>query len=425
MFVSYFPQPKLFFTSAAAWSLFLVLVWFFGGAQLGATLGLPPAAEGAAPIVGISVFWSPAFLWFYIYFAIAVALFYAFWSWYSPHPWQRWSILGTALILFVVYFQVQVSVAVNAWYGPFYDMIQNVLSKQATATEGQINLEILSFAGLALVGMNVAVVNAFFVSHWIFRWRMAMNGYYMEHWPRLRHIEGASQRVQEDTMRFAQIMEGLGVNFIDSIMTLIAFTPVLISLSQHITALPIIGEIKQPLVVAAIAWSIFGTVTLSLAGFKLPGLQFRNQRVEAAYRKELVYGEDHADRAQPATVSELFDNVRRNYFRLYFHYVYFNIVRYTYLQANNMFSLIVMVPSIAAGKLTLGLMNQISYAFSQVTSSFQFLVNSWSTIVELLSVYKRLRAFEATLRGEELPDIDQRYLERKNTDLQPEDQPVA
>ena len=34
-------------------------------------------------------------------------------------------------------------------------------------------------------------------------------------------------------------------------------------------------------------------------------------------------------------------------------------------------------------------------------------------IVELQSVHKRLRAFEATIHGEELPDIDQRYLERQ------------
>ena len=47
-----------------------------------------------------------------------------------------------------------------------------------------------------------------------------------------------------------------------------------------------------------------------------------------------------------------------------------------------------------------------------MTGSFQFLLTSWSTIVELQSVHKRLRAFEATLLGEPLPDIDQRYLER-------------
>ncbi len=416
MLVSFFPQPRLFFLSAAGWSLVLVLAWFFGGAELGALVGLPPEAADAAPIIGISVFWSKPFIWFYVYFAFGVAVFYAFWSWYSPHPWQGWSILGSALILFLTYFQVQVSVAVNNWYGPFWDYVQGIMSKTITTTTPEFYVQLSSFIWLALVGMNVSVLTAFFVSHYIFRWRTAMNDYYMAHWPKLRHIEGASQRVQEDTMRFSQIMESLGVNFIDSIMTLIAFMPVLVRLSQHITELPLVGAIAHPLVVAAIAWSLFGTVSLILAGFKLPGLQFRNQRVEAAYRKELVYGEDNANRADPVTVAELFANVRRNYFRLYFHYVYFNVVRYTYLQANNIFSLLILAPSIVAGRISLGLLNQIMYAFSQVSSSFQFLVNSWSTIVELLSVHKRLRAFEATISGEELPDIDQRYLARQDTD---------
>ncbi|MER9960955.1 peptide antibiotic transporter SbmA [Mesorhizobium sp. M0045] len=425
MFVSFFPQPKLFFTSAAIWSVVMVAVWFLGGYQLGALIGLPPLAADAAPIIGVSVFWSPPFLWFYIYFTLGVMLFYAFWHWYSPHPWERWSILGSSLILFTTYFQVQVSVAINAWYGPFWDLIQAILSKTVTATESDLYAQVLAFLGIALVAVTVFVITNFFVSHWVFRWRTAMNNYYMSHWPKLRHIEGASQRVQEDTMRFSQIMEDLGTSFVDSIMTLIAFMPILLAYSKHITVLPFIGHVPQPLVVAAIFWAIFGTVCIATAGIKLPGLQFRNQRVEAAYRKELVYGEDNPDRAQPPTVIELFGNVRRNYFRLYFHYVYFNVVRYLYLQTNNIFALFLMVPSIIAGTITLGLINQISSAFSQVTSSFQYLVNSWSTIVELLSVHKRLRAFEATIYGEPLPDIDQRYLEREQAGLRPEDQPVS
>ncbi len=425
MFVSFFPRPKLFFISAAVWALVAVLFWFFIGESIGAWVGMPPAAADAPPVIGVQTFWSAPFLWFYIYFAIVVALFYAFWATYSPHPWQRWSILGSALILFVTYFQVQVSVAINNWYGPFWDLIQNILSKQATSTQAEVYGKIVEFLGIALVAVTVSALTAFFVSHYVFRWRTAMNGYYMSYWPKLRHIEGASQRVQEDTMRFSTIVENLGVNFIDSIMTLIAFMPVLMRLSANITELPILGAIPHPLVFAALAWSIFGTVVLALVGIKLPGLQFRNQRVEAAYRKELVYGEDDASRAQPPTVAELFENVRKNYFRLYFHYVYFNVTRFLYLQANNIFSLFLMVPSIIAGTITLGLLNQISYAFSQVTSSFQYLVNSWPTIVELLSIYKRLRTFEAAIHGEELPDIDRRYLEREQAGLPPEEQPAA
>jgi peptide/bleomycin uptake transporter len=411
LFQSFFPKPKLFFISVIVWSLIAVAFWYGWGESIGALVGLPPAPADAPPIVGISAFWSPSFIWFYIYFALIVGIFAAFWQVYSPHRWQGWSIWGSALILFVTYFQVQVSVAINNWYGPFWDLIQAAVSKAAVVTAEQFYGQIGTFLAIALVAVAVAVMTRFFVSHYIFRWRTAMNEYYMANWGKLRHIEGASQRVQEDTMRFSTTVEGLGVSLIDSVMTLIAFTPVLIRLSENVTELPIVGSIPYPLVTAAVLWSLFGTVFLALVGIKLPGLEFRNQRVEAAYRKELVYGEDHLERAQPETVGELFANVRKNYFRLYFHYLYFNIARIFYLQINNIFSLLVLAPSIIAGKISLGALNQISGAFGQVSSSFQYLVNSWPTIVELLSIYKRLRAFESVLDEAPLPDIDQQFIE--------------
>ncbi len=69
-------------------------------------------------------------------------------------------------------------------------------------------------------------------------------------------------------------------------MTLFAFLPVLFALSSYVTELPLVGAIPAPLFTAALVWSIFGTGLLALAGIQLPGLYFRNQRVEAAYRKE-------------------------------------------------------------------------------------------------------------------------------------------
>ncbi|MER8743389.1 peptide antibiotic transporter SbmA [Mesorhizobium sp. M1004] len=417
MFVSFFPQPKLFFTSAAVWSLLLIIIWFFGGQELGALIGLAPVAADTP--VGVEVFWSDPFVWFYLYYGTGVALFAGFWRWYSPHPWQNWSILGSALILFVIYFQVQVDVAFNAWYGPFYDLIQRALGKAYSTTPWDFYSQLLTISWVAGLAVAVGVLNLFFVSHWIFRWRTAMNEYYMFYWDRLRTIEGASQRVQDDTMRFSTTMEALGVNLVRSVMTLIAFLPVLLVLSKNVTELPIVGEVPYSLVVVAIVWSIFGTTFLALVGIKLPGLEFRNQRVEAAYRKELVYGEDDPNRARPPTVAELFNNVRRNYFRLYFHYMYFNVARIFYLQIDNIFPYIVLVPTMVAAKISLGLLNRILDAFGQVRSSFQYLVNAWTTIVELLSIYKRLRAFEAIIHGEPLPDIDRRFLARQAKEPDP------
>ncbi|MDE0112666.1 MAG: peptide transporter, partial [Albidovulum sp.] len=229
-------------------------------------------------------------------------------------------------------------------------------------------------------------------------------------WGRVRHIEGAAQRVQEDTMRFAGIMEALGVSLIDAVMTLIAFLPILWGLSSFVKLIPIFGEVPQALVFVAILWSIVGTGLLALVGIRLPGLEFRNQRVEAAYRKELVYGEDDAQRAQPPTVQELFNNVRRNYFRLYLNYLYFNVARYGYLQAGVLVPYIALGPTIVSAGFTLGVMQQIVRAFGRVEGSFQYLVNSWTTIVELISIYKRLQAFEAAIDGEPLPKIDEEFL---------------
>ena len=109
---------------------------------------------------------------------------------------------------------------------------------------------------------------------------------------------------------------------------------------------------------------------------------------------------------------ELFANVRRNYFRLYFHYMYFNVARIFYLQTDNVFCLRHprARPSSPAS-ITLGAdATRSSTPSARCASSFQYLVNSWTTIVELLSIYKRLRAFEATIHGEVLPTIDRDFL---------------
>jgi peptide/bleomycin uptake transporter len=186
--------------------------------------------------------------------------------------------------------------------------------------------------------------------------------------------------------------------------------PILLDLSSHVTELPILGDIPAPLVYAAIFWSLFGTILMSVAGIKLPGLYFKNQRVEAAYRKELVYGEDDGGRAKPVKLQDLFSNVRANYFRLYFHYLYFNVTRYLYLQSDVIFPTLLLVPTIVAGQITFGIYNQIVRAFQQVANSFQYLVNSWGTIVELLSIYKRLKSFESQINNEELPEVDRQFM---------------
>ena len=167
------------------------------------------------------------------------------------------------------------------------------------------------------------------------------------------------------------------------------------TLVEQVVALPIVGDIPYPLVFAAIVWSVFGTVVLALVGIKLPGLDFKNQTVEAAYRKELVYGEDDADRAAPPTVIELFGDVRKNYFRPVFALHVFQC-RVAFLPAGRQcVRHLLLVPTFAAGAITFGFFQQIADRLRSgvefVPVSGQFLVDDRRADVDL----QALAAFES------------------------------
>ena len=258
MFESFFPKPKIFFPAFAAWAIFCVIVWFFMAKGAGGTFSigwifgyefLPVPEAGAdeeAVAAHAAAIESANTFWFYQFMIVSYAVFLAFWQWYLPHKWGRWSLYGSALILFVTWFQVQLDVMINEWFGSFYDLIQNALAEPDSVTTGDYFSELFTFAQIALVAITVAVLTNFFVSHYIFRWRTAMNDRYVEMWGRVRHIEGAAQRVQEDTMRFAAIMESLGVRLIDSVMTLIAFLPILWGLSSFVKVLRSSEKFRRP-----------------------------------------------------------------------------------------------------------------------------------------------------------------------------------
>jgi len=160
MFKSFFPKPGPFLLSAILWSLLAVIFWQAGG---GDWLTRISGASKAIPI-GASRFWSGSYLIFYAYYALCVGAFALFWFTWAPHRWQRWSILGTALIIFVTWFMVEVSVAINAWYAPFYDLIQQALSAPHKVTIGQFYRETGVFLGIAMIAVLVAVLNNFYLS---------------------------------------------------------------------------------------------------------------------------------------------------------------------------------------------------------------------------------------------------------------------
>ncbi len=315
-----------------------------------------------------------------------------------------WSWLGSMIILSSLWIQVKIDVKINKWFGQFYDMIQKALGKPNAITIDEYWSSLLSFITLAAIYVGVAVVVSFFTSHYLFRWRTAMVEWYHSVYDEAAKIEGASQRVQEDTIKFTRIMEGLGTSFVESVMVLIQFTPILLGLSIGIPIF-FFGDWQYGLITGALLWTIGGTIFLIGLGWllRLVGVEYDLQKKEAAYRKILVIAEDD-NNIRPKTIDELFADVRSIHFLSYIRYLYFNIGRMAYLQANVLSAYVFLAPAIVAGVVTLGVMQQIIRAFGRVEGSMQYLLKAWPTIIELASVYKRLREFESQINTKVLVD---------------------
>jgi peptide/bleomycin uptake transporter len=323
---------------------------------------------------------------------------------FKEKHWFVWSWLGSFIILSSLWIQVEIDVKINEWFGVFYDMIQKALAEPNAVSIEEYFASLFSFISLAAMYIAVYVAISFFTAHYLFRWRTSMVEWYHSVYDKARKIEGASQRVQEDTIKFTRIMEGLGTSLIESIMILIQFIPILFGLSVGIPIF-FFGEWEYGLIVGALIWTIGGTIFLIALGFilRLVGIEYDLQKQEAAYRKILVIAEDDGN-VRPKTIDELFDDVRKIHFLSYLRYLYFNIGRIAYLQANVLSAYVFLAPAIVAGVVTLGVMQQIIRAFGRVEGSMQYLLKAWPTIIELASVYKRLREFESKIKQEDLID---------------------
>jgi peptide/bleomycin uptake transporter len=317
---------------------------------------------------------------------------------YTEKKWLLWSWIGSAIILSSLWVQVQIDVKINEWFGQFYDMIQKALGEPNAITITEYWASLGSFIYLAAIYVAIAVAISFFTAHFLFRWRTAMVEWYHSVYDKARTIEGAAQRVQEDTIKFSRIMESLGTSFIESIMVLVQFVPILLGLSIGIPVF-FFGDWQYGLVTGALVWSIGGTLFLVGLGWllRLVGVEYDLQKKEAAYRKILVIAEDD-ETIRPKTINELFQDVRGIHFKSYIRYLYFNVGRVAYLQANVLSAYVFLAPAIVAGAVTLGVMQQIIRAFGRVEGSMQYLLKAWPTIIELASVYKRLREFERQIK---------------------------
>ena len=315
-------------------------------------------------------------------------------SFFTDRKWLLWSWGGFLFIIVSLFSQTWIDVKINEWYKDFYDLLQKAPEREISEFYDGIFI----FMKLAVPYVIIYTITNYFTRIWAFRWREAMTFSYMPYWKAVdAKVEGASQRIQEDAMHFAKIVESLGLQLVRALMLLIAFIPILWGLSENVV-IPFFKDISGSLVVVSLTASLGGLLISWLVGIKLPGLEYNNQKVEAAFRKELVYGEDdRANYASPPSILQLFTGIKFNYHKLFLHYGYFDLWLIMYNQSMVIVPYLLMGPGLFTGGMTLGVLIQTSSAFREVQGSFSLFLQNWTRITELRSIYRRLTEFELAI----------------------------
>lgn len=313
---------------------------------------------------------------------------------------------------------------------------------------------------LVLLFILLDAVTDYVARNYGFEWREAMTHDYI---PRLKNtkitIEGESQRVQEDPKDFAEILASLGMMAIKNLMTLVAFLGILWDLSKGVRVDIIENLAQNPLLLISVAgafailtvlpfvvdrflagktlsvfkivlacclltalysmsimflqslvlivlWTSIGGIAISkLVGIKLPYLEYDNQVVEAAFRKESVLGEgDRKNHTVPEVLFKLFREVKYNYRRLYLHYGYFDLWKSWYGLVIAFIPAILLAPNVFLGVTTVGVLFAVENVFGKVHYSFAFILYNWPQVTKFLSIQKRLHEFEANLDKYQVKD---------------------
>ena len=85
-------------------------------------------------------------------------------SFFLSKQWTLWAWPGVLLIVAGTWYQVQVNVMINEWFGGFYDLVQKALGQAEAVSLQEYYGFILTFGQIAGIYVIVAVVLSFYTT---------------------------------------------------------------------------------------------------------------------------------------------------------------------------------------------------------------------------------------------------------------------
>jgi putative ATP-binding cassette transporter len=301
---------------------------------------------------------------------------------------------------------VGINVLLNAWNNAFYNALQD---KNWSGFVYQLGY----FCVLATAFILLAVYQLY-LNQWLqIRWRRWLTQTYLEHW-----LEGANhyrmqllgdsadnpdQRIAEDIRQFIELTLTIGLQLLNSFVTLASFMLILWGLSAA-APLHIFGvqfDIPGYLLWAALIYACIGTALTHLIGRPLIGLNYQQQRYEADFRFNLVRVRENSEqialldgeRAECTRLLLRFGNVVTNWMAIMLRQKKLTFLTAGYAQASVVFPFIMVSPAYFAGAIQLGGLMQTANAFAQVQNALSVIVTLYRSLAEWRAVVERLSGF--------------------------------
>ena len=258
-------------------------------------------------------------------------------------------------------------------------------------------------------------------NYWAASWRFVLVEEYLQRWHRnSRPLEGVSQRIHEDAHRFTEGINWITYDLLDSIASLMAFTPLLAMLGEKVPP-PGFGKGEVPgvwLACAAVGGGIVGTCISLFIGRHLVAIRVTIQRLNAKLRRDLVLVEsayEHVAGADPdeystkrscrasrlAPFAPLLTEMWNAYSTMYAHLGALRFWNELWSNVDELLPYILVAPRLIAAdpemRLSYGDLAQIKNAVGRVFNQIWTWAEKWEDLTEWMSVHRRLHELEEML----------------------------
>jgi vitamin B12/bleomycin/antimicrobial peptide transport system ATP-binding/permease protein len=345
---------------------------------------------------------------------------------------DRWP--GRILLASVIAIElsiVGITVLLNEWNARFYNALQD---RDWNAFVYQLGY----FSVIAAAFILLAVYQLY-LNQWLqIRWRRWLTQVYLKDWLagsthyRMQlqgdAADNPDQRIADDLAQFIQLTLTIGLQILNSTVTLGSFSFILWGLSAA-APLPLFGTtltIPGYLVWAALIYAVFGTMLTHLIGRRLVPLNFQQQRYEADFRFNLVRVREnseqiallHGNDAERERLLGRFANVVGNWYALMARQKKLTFFTAGYSQAAVVFPFIMVSPAYFSNLMQLGGLMQTANAFGQVQNSLSVFVTLYRSIAEWRAVIQRLHGFEQSVAAARQLSVTPPVIEVTRTDKQ-------